>query len=109
MASVNNIPLAEATITGNDTGETKSTEVYQSNFIAVLNVSAIAGGTVAGVVEHSFDGSNWLTLATFAGLGATGTEIQQITDNVGPMVRSDLTYAGATADVKVDLFYDKRK
>lgn len=107
MASVNTIELLDATITGNQAGDSKSTEVFQSNFVAVLNVTAITGGTVAGTVQHSADGTNWTTIATFTGLTAAGEEVEQITVNVLPNVRCNMTYAGTTADVTVKLFYDK--
>lgn len=109
MASINEIELLNDTITTNTAGDSQSTETYQTDFVGVLQVSAITGGTVAGTIQHSADGSNWTTIATFAGLAAAGEEVEQITVNVLPRVRCNLTYAGTTADVVVKLFYDKRK
>lgn len=109
MASINEIELLNETITTNTAGTEKTTETYQTDFVAVLQVSAITGGTVAGTVQHSADGTNWTTIATFSGLAAAGEEVEQITVNVLPKVRTNLTYAGTTADVVVKLFYDKRR
>lgn len=108
MASVNYISVMDGeTVTTNTASSTVYTEAKQDKFIAVLQVTAITGGTVAGTLQHSANGTNWTTIATFSGLAATGEEVQQITANVLPAIRANLTYAGTTSTVSVKLFYDK--
>ena len=52
----------------------KTTEVYETDYVAVLTVANRTGGDTDGTVEHSPDGSNWETIATFTTLSADGID-----------------------------------
>jgi hypothetical protein len=115
MASVDFKQLIPVTaLTDNLTGETFNLEMYQSKFVGVLTVSACnAATTVACVIEHSGDGTNWATVGTFTNVvGAAAGNTVQIDDgavHLLPQVRGRVTLSGATkaATVGVRLFYDK--
>jgi len=109
MASVGSIQFFQAeSLSAAATSDTKLTEEKQLDFIAMLKLENTAGATVGGVIEHSPDGDNWQTIATFTGLNADGIELVEITAFVLPRVRANLTVAGGTADVTCSLWYDKR-
>ena len=76
------------------------------DFLLSLVGDLTAGGadTLDVVVEDSFDGTNWETLATFAQLSADGGEIIAPTRPPAPRIRATSTIAGAGSwdiDVKV--------
>lgn len=78
-------------------------------FIKAANVNAAT--TVTGVIQHSPNGIDWFTLATFAAIaGAAGSEVVNITAGVLPNVRANVTLAGATqaADVTMDIYFRER-
>jgi len=114
MASVSRIQLYEATaITGDVNSSASVLEGLQTDLIAYIDVSAChADTTVSCDIEHSADGTNWLTLISMTNVvGAASREAKSITDFALPKVRAAITLAGATksATVEVDLFYDKKR
>ena len=80
--------------------------------VAFLKAQNVNGATTVTVlVEHSPNGNDWFTLATFAALGGVdGSEIINISVGVLPQVRANVTLAGGTqaADVTVSLFYREK-
>lgn len=113
MASVSKLELMNAALTATTNGATKALELYQTDFMGWLEVSAINGATTAAVkIQHSSDGTNWVDLITFASLvGVTGFEAKAPTTSLLTFVRAVVTLSGATqtATVKVYLHYDKMK
>ena len=78
-------------------------------FIKAANVNGAT--TVTGFIEHSPNGVDWFTLASFAALvGTDGSEVVNISVGVLPQVRANVTLAGATqaADVTVDIYFRER-
>jgi hypothetical protein len=109
MASVGSHVFYNAeSLNANATSEAKNTEMGQLDFIAMLKLANTAGATVAGDIEHSPDGINWLVLDSFTGLAADGVELVEITGFVLPRVRANLTVSGGSADVTCALWFDRR-
>lgn len=112
MASVGRLALLESTaLTATTTGDSKSTELHQTDFLGWLNVSANDGSTTVDVdIEHSPDGQNWVVAASFTQLvNVTGREAISIAKLMSH-VRAVVTLAGTpSATVEVLLLLDKRK
>ena len=80
-----------------------------TDFVAVLTVKNNTT-TVGGKIEHSPDGEDWVDLVSFTGgAGASFLEVVDLTAIPLGHVRANMTVAGASADVKVQLRYDSRK
>jgi len=76
------------------------------DYVAILKVSDHSAGDVDGVVEHSHDKINWVTVATFSTLSADGVDHQEISKFLLPYVRAKMTKTeAAKATVAVGLFY----
>jgi len=112
MASVNSLVLIDENITASAETAKKSVEIGHCDFIGHLEVTNWNATTLDVVLEHSPNGTDWFTLATFPQASANSTALLQITDanvHVLPNVRADLTLVGTDTDVKVTLWYDRRK
>jgi hypothetical protein len=109
MASDQKLELINQAITGNLTGGGKSLPARSEKLIAFLDVSVSSGGTVGGTIEHSPDGTNWFTLATFLGIGGVGVELLQIPTNSLGQLRHNLTISAGTATVKSEVRFDGSK
>ncbi len=113
MASVSALELIPVTVAiATTTGVKKTTEWFQKDFIGWLHVSANNGATtITGKIEHSGDGTHWVTLATFSAItNVTGVQTVTITGPVLPFVRGVATFtSGVSATVFMKLHYDKLK
>lgn len=111
MASVSAIELIPSTVgTATITGDKKTTEWYQKDYIGWIHVSANNGSTtITGSIEHSADGVNWITLATFAAItNTTGVKAVTVSGPVFPFIRGVATFtAGNSATVSMKIHYDK--
>lgn len=113
MASVSKIQLYPSTaLTASADGTAKTTEAIQHSFVGWVKATAVnAATTIASKIEHSANGTDWVTLVSFTNIvGTSGFEAKQITDSVLPFVRAVFTLSGATqaATVEMSLYYDKR-
>jgi len=111
MASVNRIVVLSDTLTATGIAKNVGTELYQTDFVAVLKVSSVDVGTFDLKIEHSADGTNFEDLAVFAQLAGAGYETIQITDHVLPVVRANYILAGGASSVVMEahLYNDKKK
>ena len=111
MASVSKISLiSEEALTATKTGLKKSLEARSLDFIGYMHVSANDGATtIDAKIQQSADGVNWLDVVTFTQVvNVTSFEQKQITIALLPYVRAIATFtAGASATLKVDLYYNK--
>ncbi len=110
MASIQKQILAElATRTATITLDSKNLDAHTKDFVGILVVTAFVGAapTLDVVIEHTIDGTNWFTLATFAQKTASGNELINITAPVLPTVRARATLGGTitSATFKVELAY----
>jgi len=110
MASVANVILLnETNLSGNKISESVSLQEGSDKFIASLKMANKSGTpTLAGKIEHSTDKNTWHTLYTFTGLTNNGVEIGQISANVLPNVRANLTLSGGSCDVLCLLWFDPK-
>ena len=109
MASIDNIQLINnVSLSGNSVSSVQNTQQGELDYIAMLKLANTSGATVGGTIEHSPDGINWETLATFSALTADGIDSQEISSFVYPKVRANLTVSGGSADVSCFLWFDKR-
>jgi len=111
MAANGRLELLNENLTANKTGERKSLPSVTVDHVAILIVENNTGSTIAGDIEHSPDGTNWLVLDSFTG-GATDPYVEVVDIGNTPLgsVRANLTVAGgAGADVKCEIRYDSRK
>jgi hypothetical protein len=115
MAAVNKLTFysAQALTAASNVTSQQNTEVRFADFLGVLIVSACNGATtVATLIEHSPDGSNWFTLCAFTNVvGTTGKEVIKPTVPVLPFVRGSVTLSGVTkaATVSLELFYSSSR
>jgi len=119
MASTAILRVLDATaLTATTTTRSKSLSQSDDDFIAWLNVSANDGGTTVDVVlEHSPDGINFITFATFAQIAnTTGTEailgssFAVANQPLFPSIRAVVTLGGTnSATVTVQLYFDSNK
>ena len=112
MASVNRRQLISKTLTASEAGDKTSLEQFQSDFNLYVAVTSLDAGTVDVDLEHSADGTNWLTAASATQVSsAPAREAIAITATLLPNVRANVTLAGGatSSDVEVALYYDKRK
>lgn len=124
MASVGRfVIIDDQTITSTTTVvASNSLELHSNKFIAWLDISAVDGTspTFDVVISHSPDKTNWVTLATFAQLGANGNEAifegdfadagaGKTPQGVFPYIRAVVTVGGTdpTGDVTCALYFDK--
>lgn len=107
MASQSKITFINEALTASKTSDGVSLP-RSKEFIGTLVVSGNTG-TVDCTIEHSPDGTNWFTLATFAQIGgATGSEALNITSSVLPHVRGVATLsADATVDLRLHFDSDR--
>lgn len=110
MASIQKLTLAPLAIqTATKTYDSQSLDAYTKDFAGILVVTGITGAapTLNVRIEHTIDGENWFTLATFAQKTTTGTELINITSPVLPTVRAVATLGGTitNATFKVELAY----
>lgn len=115
MASSNRFELVNGNITSAQNSKTKGLQNGDIDFVAVLIISNWVSGTFTCTIEHSADGNNWDTVASFAALGANGYEYIDesafATPNMGvlPNIRATIAGAGLDADVQIALYHDRRK
>ena len=117
MASVSFIHLLTgSTVTATSSSDSKSLEMFQKDFIAVLKLSGRTQGTYNIKLQHSADNVNFFDVVAFTEVaaGATANEIKQIvtgTTNLLPHVRvlSTVTVAVGDAVVDVKLYFDREK
>ena len=112
MASVNSLVLIDENVAASAAGDKKSVEVGHTDFLAHIEVTNWNATTLDVNIEHSPDGVNWYVLKSFTQAAGNTTELVQITNSnvhVLPNVRVDSTLVGTDADVKVTLWYDRRK
>jgi len=117
MASTGALNLLRDDVeTASTVGDTKAVELHMKELCAVLKVTSRDNATSIDVtIQHSLDGVNWFTLASFTQLtgtaSATETEFINITSKCLPRVRAVTTLAGSTqaATVTVDLCYEHRR
>jgi hypothetical protein len=112
MASVISKDLVNENLTADITSGTESLETGHVEVVGYLAVSNYASGTINATVEHSPDKVNWFPLASIGPLSANGGLLSQISDSnvhVLPNVRANVTMGGGDADVRVALYYDRRK
>jgi len=121
MASVNKVVAFSGGISG-ASGQTEafSLEMYVTDLIPTVEVSALGAGTSLSVnFQHSPNKTNWKTAATLetvsggAGLAAIGIMLKEIA-NTAPVygnVRFSWTLTGGTttATVVFSVFHDKRR
>jgi len=85
-------------------------EVKEIDFIAVLKILNRTAGDVDGIIEHSFDGTYWETIATFSTLSADGIDLQEISAFVLPKVRAKITKTNAAVcDIEVYLYHSRQR
>ena len=110
MASVNRTGLLDESVTGNLSGSPEVLEIQQVRHVAVITVTNSVGTTIDADVEHSADGTNWESVASFTTIIANTYESVQVTVNLLPKVRATMSGATITsADIKIDLFNDKAR
>ena len=112
MASVGRVELLAATaLTASVNGGAKTLESYSDKFIPYLRVSANNGATTVNCdLQHSADGTNWVTVASFAAVvNLTSTQALTTVEKLLPKVRAVVTLTGVSATVEVALYYDKVK
>lgn len=110
MASIQKQILAElAAQTATKTFDSKSIDAYTKDFVGILVVTGMVGAapTLDVIIEHTIDGTNWFTLATFAQKTGVAKELINITAPVLPTVRAVATLGGTitSATFKVELAY----
>ena len=113
MASVIRKELLAATaLTATSLGSEVTLEMGHLDFLAYQRVSANNGTTtVTTVIEHSPDGTTWLTAGSFtAVVNVTSTQALTI-DKLFPHVRHNAVLSGGplSATVEVALYMDRRK
>lgn len=116
MAAVGKVQLLNATaFTGNGTGNAVSIGGKTDQFIAFLNITALGAGTSLVVtIQHSPNGTNWLTLGAFSAKTGTGTDqlpqgsFTVANSPVFPNLRASLAFTGGTttATVTLEMYYD---
>lgn len=112
MASVMKIPLlAQEALTADKVGSSVALELYQSDFLGYIDISANdASTTVDCDIEHSADGTNWIVAGSFTQVvNTTGQEAISI-DKLLPYVRANVDLTGTpAATVEVALYTSKSK
>ena len=112
MASIERVELYNASITGvlaNDKGTAVSTEALQTDFTFFINLSNRTAGNYTGIVEHSPDGTNWVTLVTFTVLGANGVEQKTASVPVLGYLRADVSASAGNGDLVITAHWDRKK
>lgn len=112
MASVNSLVLINENVAADGSSAKKSVEIGHTDFLAHLEITNEALTTIDVDVEHSPDGINWYVLGSFPQASANGTALIQLSTpsvHVLPNVRATMDVTGGNADVKVTLWYDRRK
>lgn len=110
MSSVGKLVLLDETgLAANITSDKKSLEAIMVDLICVAELSNNAAGNFDCVVEHSPDGENWATLATIPTISANGFQKIDVSIFALPNVRANVTRNAGSGDLKVSVYYDKRK
>lgn len=103
MASVSkNLLIGATALKANQSGTGVMIPQNAKNFIGLLKLTNKVGTTVSidGTVYHSPDNTWWDTLCSFTALTANGIDVQQITVNVFPYVKADVTATGTNTTVQ---------
>jgi len=111
MASIDKKELINKSITATETSAKKSLDQGNTDFIATLIIANyLTITTIDVVVQHSPDGVNWFTLATFAQASGNTTELINITANVLANIRAVSTVVDAgSADVVCELHFEAKR
>ena len=110
MASVQRLQLFAGNISGTTAGDTKTLEGLQTDFVGVLDLSAISATNVVVKIQRSHNGSDWFDWITFSTLTATGKEAKDATVPALSYVRAQCVATGgaATGTAAVTLHFDKK-
>ena len=109
MGSTENLLVCNQTVIATTNVEPDDTLVNgSSQFVAALTLTNRTAGTYDVLLQHSPDGSNWTTLATFATLSANGHQLVQVSAGVLPRLRANVTVTSGpgNANVEVRLWFD---
>ena len=105
--------LLNATVTATATGASNTMTDNLEGFFAVIKVASVTGTspTFDVTVDHSHNGTDWFTLATFTQITGATTEIKTISTHVMEYVRYDMTVGGTTpsAALEVNLVYNNTR
>lgn len=102
--------LAPTAITGSVTGEAIEILSKDVNFVGHIVATGASSPNIAAKIQHSHDKLNWFDLLSFTAITANTAEIVQVdnTDtHVLRFVRAVLTHSSGSANVNVDLCYDR--
>lgn len=71
---------------------------YVAQIVAANLGTAPTSPTVDCAIESSLDGTNWISHGSFSQLTAAGTGELQITDQMGPFIRANVTTTYGTVN-----------
>jgi len=110
MAAVQKLVLHDGALSGDTVTEAKSLEALQTDFVGILNLTAISATNVIVKIQRSADGTLWHDWITFATLTAAGSEAKDATAPGLSYVRASVDFAGGaqTGTAVVTLCYDKK-
>lgn len=110
MAAVQKLVLLAGSVTGDTATEAVSLEALQTDFVGVLNVTALSATNLVVKIQRSADGTLWHDWITFATLTATGSEAKDATVPGLSYVRASVDFTGGaqTGTIAVTLCYDKK-
>jgi hypothetical protein len=110
MASVQKIVLHTGALSGDSVTEAVSLESLQTDFVGILDVTALSATNIVVKLQRSADKVLWADWVTFATLTAVGSEMKDATTSGLSYVRASFDFTGGaqTATASVALCYDKK-
>lgn len=110
MASVNKLELWNGALSGDTVGTAYSLEGLQTDFVGVLNLSALSATNVVVKIQRSPDNIVWFDWITFTTATATGNEAKDATIPGMSWVRANFDFTGGaqTGTAVVTLHFDKK-
>lgn len=110
MASVNKIELWNGALSGDTLGTSYSLESLQTDFVGVLNLTALSATNVVVKIQRSPDNIIWFDWITFTTATTTTTEAKDATVPGLSWVRANFDFTGgaSTGTAVLTLHHDKK-
>jgi hypothetical protein len=109
MASISKSQLIKQAVTASVIGDAVTVNSKTKSFVGFLKVSSYVSGTFTAKIEHSPNGVDWFTFASFTAASAANIQLSYPAQDVClNYVRANITAASTpNATLEVDLFFDE--